>query len=224
MAKKLLIENGLADESAVSDALEPRRPEKSKAELQELFRQEIQDAASRDLLVREKEQREKLQAQYELRVKKMEQEHSAILNQLERRLELLESVIESVEDTRKQVAISAMKEMDAIVVQMCMEALYKISGERELLEAVVEKAVKSVSVMYLSGINLKLFVSEEVFSLFTSQHQDSPIGGSIFLDKSLKSGQIRIDDGTSITEAGLVEQLDNLRSALFAELRKAHAI
>lgn len=224
MAKKLLVDPSLLNESDLSGPTEQVRPGKSRAELYEIFQKEIQEIIGRELLIKEKEVREKLQAEHGSNLKRMEREHSAKLVLLERRLEAVDALIVSLGEAQKKLIGSTLKDMDPVLVQMCMEILYKISGERICFEKVVDKALKAVTAMYLSGVRVKLFVSEEVFRLFAENYKESPIGECVSMDKSLRPGQIRIDDGTSITEAGLVEQLDNVRATLLSELRKAHAI
>jgi hypothetical protein len=196
----------------------------TKLELRELFGDEIKELARQEVEVKEKEIKEKLQKQFETRVNKFESDYEVKSKQLDARLKLAATLVDSLESEKKQSILSTMDSMDTILIEMCLEALYKITAEKEVFEKVVLKTLKTVSAMHAANIKVKVNVSEEAFNLLTGRHKDSIVSSHINLDKSLKAGQIRIDDGLSITESGLLEQLDNLREALLVELRKNYEL
>jgi hypothetical protein len=227
MVKKLLLEPVSVSQTTSMDLVGVRAAGdavSNKDELKQLFANEIQELVTRELAVREKILQDKYEKELHLRLQKREREEAALAQKLNQQLSVVASILESIEEERRKILESSVKELDPILVQMCLEALYKICAEKDVFEKIVIKSIDAILTTYLANAQVKLVVSEEVFNILVNSSRETALSGNLSLDKSLKIGQIRVDDGTCITEAGLVEQLDNLRDALLAELRKNYAL
>lgn len=227
MVKKLLLEPVSESLATSMDLVEMEAADSAvtnKVELKELFGQEIQELVTREVAVREKSLQDKYEKEFQLRLQKEEKEKAVLEKQLNEQLSLVDTLLQSLAAEKQKVLKASIKELDPILVQMCLEALYKICTEKEVFERIVTRSVDTITTMYVANAQVKVFVAEEVFNILTTRSREIAISGNLSLDRSLKIGQIRIDDGTSITEAGLVEQLDHLRDVLLVELRKSYAL
>lgn len=196
----------------------------SKPDLKSIFQTEIDDLVRIEIEVQKKAFTKELQEKFDHQLKKLENEYHQKSKKIAEQEQALYQLIASVTAKYKEEASNNITQLDGVLIEMVMEALYKILGEKEAYEKSIAKIVKTLATKQLTNTKVSMKVSEESFHLLSKLYKDNSILSCIQLDNSLAVGQVRIDDGISIIAIGLIDQLDYLKNILIAQLREIHGL
>lgn len=193
-----------------------------KEDLKKLYKNEI------DILVAEQLASSKKSLMDEL-VKKNEEFLLEKLKKLDNKekeyiasIETTRGIVSKIEALYQAKVDSEIRGLDSVIVPVVMEVLYKILGDTKTHKKTVIKIVSECLDGYKGDNSVKIRISENDYSLVKSSFENEVSPKCLIADKRLEDGQCIFDDGTSLYEAGLLDQLDNLRMIFMAKLRENH--
>lgn len=195
-----------------------------KEDLKNLYRSEIDSLVAEQLAISKKlildDFTKKNEASISEKFKKLsEKEREYIVS-----IESVKSLVASMEQSYQAKVDREIQGLDAIIVPVVMEALYKILGDSRSYKKAVVKTVGECLDSYQRNSTVKVRVSENDYNLLRAEFKNEDFIKCLLADKRLDDGQCVFDDGASLYEAGLLDQLDNLRMIFIAKLRENHGI
>jgi hypothetical protein len=196
----------------------------SKLNLQATFQTEINELVNADIELQKKRLVKEMQEQYAIRIKKLDSEYLERTQLLDQQLSAIRVLIETATNRLQDDVSNNISQLDGILIEIVMESLYKILGEKDVYEKSVTKVVRTLITKQLASKKVSMKVSEETFNLLSRLYKDDSILSRIHQDNTLSVGQIRIDDGVSIVATGLTDQLDSLKNTLLVQLREIHEL
>jgi hypothetical protein len=196
----------------------------SKLNLRATFKTEIDELVHEEIELQKKRLTIDMQEKYAVQVKKLEGEYLEKNKLLDKQLATLRALIESTTSIFQDDVSDRISQLDGILIEIVMESLHKILGEKDVYEKSVAKVVRTLITKQLANNKVSMKVSEEAFDLLSRLYKDDAILSRMHQDNTLSIGQIRIDDGISIVATGLMDQLDSLRNTFLAQLREIHEL
>lgn len=164
----------------------------------------------------EKRITEKLTFEIESQYKKMYAEKIEALDDLQNSLlsqrESLVSLLLDLENKYVEITSSKNTELSSYVIEVVFESLFKIIGDPVHYEKLVERTVFESLASIDTGLKLSGKISKDDYELISQSPQFSKIKEFLRPDKDLSRGQLLLDDGISLYEAGLLDRLDKLRT------------
>lgn len=201
-------------------ASENGRKRLSKNDLCDLYKQEIDELINAE--------RKKISSEYDLKFKKeisiKEKELSDALKSkhqiADEQIKKFKDAIEKINDDFNSLCNKEIIQFDTLIVKIVVEVLYKITGTNNLYQELVGATVKDALVKKISDFkSLTIKVSKEDYLFFKKNFNEESWVTCIKVDERLSVGKIVLDDGLSLFECGLVDQLDVLQAEFVAAIR-----
>jgi|GEM_PF-3990349 len=196
----------------------------SKENLKLIFQNEIDQLVNLEIKSHKELFVSQLNEKFDVRLKQLENEYHNKHRLLEEKQVSLSNLVNSLTLKYQEDVSNNIQQMDAVLIEIVMESLYKILGEKEIYEKSVAKVVNTVINKRVTNTKVSIKVSEDSFLFLSQLYKDNLVLNDIQIDNSLTAGQIRIDDGVSIVATGLIDQLDYLKNILLGQLRDIHGL
>lgn len=218
----------LSFDKSIKTAIEKPQPNEitgndkrlSKAEIYDLYKQEI------DELI--KEDRKKISAEYDLKLKKEISSRERELNDstkakhenIDAQITKLKDLMTSISDDFNGFCNNEIVQLDTLIISLVMEVLYKITGSASNYQNLIREMLNDALVKKINDFKrLEIKVSKEDYLLFKKHFSDESWIDSIKVDDRLSIGQIVLDDGFSLFECGLLDQLNSMQTEFISALR-----
>lgn len=221
-SRQLSFETSTKINNEISQSIESANYDKrlSKSEIYELYKQEI------DELI--KEERKKITIEYDLKFKKEVFNKEKELNDavkvknqdLDEQIDKFKKFLVTINEDFNNFCNKEIIQLDTLIINMVFEVLYKITGNNSGYQDLVGAVVKDALVKKISDFkNLTIKLSKEDYIFFKKKFSEESWITNIKVDDRLSIGRIVLDDGFSLFECGLVDQLDSLRAEFISVLR-----
>lgn len=222
-SRRLSFEKSAQVDEGIHSAIESESGGKrlSKKDIYDLYKQEI------DELI--KNEKKEISSGYDLRFKKEIAIKEKELNDalkikhqiLDEQIKNFKDIIVKINDDFNNLCNKEIIQFDTLIVKIVVEVLYKIAGSNNLYQELVSAAVKDALVKKISDFkSLTIKVSKEDYLFFKKNFNEESWVTCIKVDERLSIGKIVLDDGFSLFECGLVDQLDSLQAEFIAAIRK----
>lgn len=195
-----------------------------KEDLKNLYKNEIDVLVAEQLAISKKSLMDEL-------IKKNEEFLSDKLKKLDSKekeyvasIEAIKALVSKIEALYQSKVDNEIHGLDSIIVPVVMEVLYKVLGDTKNYKKAVVKIVGECLEGYKGDSSVKIRISENDYSLVKSSFDNEVSPKCLIADKRLEDGQCIFDDGTSLYESGLLDQLDNLRMIFMAKIRENHGV
>lgn len=195
-----------------------------KEDLKNLYRVEIDNLVAEQLSISKKLLLEEVAKKNEALVSEKFKKLNEKEKEYQEAIQSMEDLAGSLQATYQASVHKDIRGLDAIIVSVVMEALYKILGDSKSYKKSVIKTVGECLDNYQRNSAVKIRVSENDYSLLKAEFKNENSIKCLLADKRLNDGQCIFDDGASLYEAGLLDQLDSLRMIFMAKLRENHGI
>lgn len=213
-------------QSAMEQKLEaqPDQPALTKAQLRELFSDEINFIISDELKVLKAKAEKDLRVEFDQKLADINKRTSDQLNAIEREMTSLNKLAASLQLSYQQKVAEEISMLDEMVTEICMQSLYKIVGDPDCYRELIEKNISEVIQKKSLDSKVILKVSENDMKFLKKNFSDASWIDCLRVDIHLGDGEMVLDDGVaSLYEAGFINQLDVLRSAFIKLVRSNNA-
>lgn len=198
----------------VSPSMQAKEPEQKEVDLHDVFKVELAELKAQV----KQEALNEAQADIEARVKaeveskqsQLEAEFAKAKESLDGISALLNTTVEELRDAKTTAVI----ELEAQIVHLSLECVYKLTGERTFFKSVVERSVKESIAAAEANTTIKIRYSEQDVDIAEGIKGSLPDHCTMVLDNGLASGACLVEAGYSTTDMGVFTQLDQLRDAL----------
>jgi len=209
-------------ESASSNAIPSLGESLTKDELKRVFKKELDAIVAEQLISSKKNMLDDLAAKNERilsdRLKQIELKEKQLMDSIL----TMKALISSVESSYQAKINNNIEGLDTVIVAVVMEVLYKIMGDAKSYKKAVIKIVGECLNAYKDDNSVKIRLSENDYRYIKREYEDDESSECLMEDKRLNDGQCIFDDGISIYETGVLDQLDTLRAIFIAKLRENH--
>lgn len=195
-----------------------------KEDLKRLYKNEIDALVAEQLAISKKLLTDEL-------IKKNEEFLSDKLKKLDGKekeyiasIDAIKGLVSRIEALYQSKVDNEIHGLDSVIVPVVMEVLYKVLGDTKNYKKAVIKIVGECLDGYKGDSSVKIRISENDYSLVKSSFENEVSPKCLIADKRLEDGQCIFDDGTSLYESGLLDQLDNLRMIFMTKVRENHGV
>lgn len=205
----------------IDDGKSEKNRRLSKNEILDIYKTEIDEII--------KESKNKLATEFELTLKReLAAKEKELISHYKEKSKLIEEknhsvtvLLDSLNEKFDEICKSEIVNLDTLVVELCFEILYKITGNSIFYKETLNNLIKDSLVKKINDFrNLTIKISKEDYLFYKSNFSEEEWFSSVKVDDGLSTGQVVFDDGFSLYECGLLDQLDSLRSEFIAALRK----
>ncbi len=203
---------------------QPDQPVLTKAQLRELFSDEINFIISDELKVLKAKAEKDLRVEFDQKLADINKRTSDQLNAIEREMASLNNLAASLQLSYQQKVAEEISMLDEMVTEICMQSLYKIVGDPDCYSELIEKNI--IEVIQKKSLDSKVIlkVSENDMKFLKKNFSDASWIDCLRVDIHLGDGEMVLDDGVaSLYEVGFINQLDVLRSAFIKLVRSNNA-
>lgn len=203
---------------------QPDQPVLTKAQLRELFSDEINFIISDELKVLKAKAEKDLRVEFDQKLADINKRTSDQLSAIEREMARLNNLAASLQLSYQQKVAEEISMLDEMVTEICMQSLYKIVGDPDCYCELIEKNI--IEVIQKKSLDSKVIlkVSENDMKFLKKNFSDASWFDCLRVDIHLGDGEMVLDDGVaSLYEVGLINQLDVLRSAFVKLVRSNNA-
>ena len=144
------------------------------------------------------------------------EEQEKVEKQLASSVDTLKNVIESIEK-EKAVLVDS---VESNVILLVLQCLYKLAGENDVYKKVVENTVAREVKQHFDQPFIKVQLPNKDKEALAFIETVNPETCRVTFDSNLGSGECLIEAGHSVTESGMLSQLEQLKEQLIRTLRE----
>lgn len=193
-------------------------------EMKAIFQSEMDVIIAAEINEQKRKLTAEFQEKYDKEIKKYELKIRSEEKKLEMTAKSLQELIATFSKESQEFLSREIVNLDGVLIEIVMEALYKILGENKTYRKSVDAVLSSLIKKVAANQKVSLKVSENTYIFLASLYDDNSILDCLSKDSSLSDGQLVLDDGNTISEVGLLDQLEVIKSIFIAQLRDNHGL
>ena len=190
----------------------------SQEELKEIFSEELEQLKEEVRV----ETIDKLQQEADDYIEEsLKKEKAELKADFEKDIEKLQSAVASIESIKQQYEDelqSVITQIESHAVKISLECLYKLAGDKDIYQAIIEKTIQDVFEQNAINTQVKIKISEQDAEVINTISETDLKSCRIVKDKLASPGTCIIESGLSRTDLCVLTQVDQIRDAVLNTL------